>query len=807
MNSMLQMTGGFPAAVLAFAVRAFALGLLCAFALRLLRVRNSAFRYAAWQTVLFAMLAMPVASAVMQAISFPRLPAIQLGAPGARQSPAPHRERAQEFPALKAEGLRRSGAPSRSSSSGIQWAVIGLASYFLISMILISRIALGRLLVNRAARRMERLDDPHLLERANLQCKTLGLLNFPEFRAAETIAVPVTFGWRTPVILLPADWHEWTTDKLDLVLAHELSHIQRGDYLIRIVSALNKSLYWFHPLSWWLERRLLELAEHLSDDAALSAVSAPRERYADILGDFAGSPGRASRRFQLGIAMSAPASGSQRIKRILDRQRTLCCKLNLRQNLAVLSVGLLALVVIAGAQTADRPRAQVPGTATQRARRVPAPMFSRAYVDALQGVLELETSDVTSLEHQLEENPRDFAARLKLIAYDMRADRLDLPESRSRRVDLVLWLVEHQPDSEILGSPYGTLSAGDLTPVQLVQARQWWEAVTGPAQDDAGIFWNASNFYQQLDRRLYIVSLERAVALAPENEHYAMPLGLLYAGAILTANPQSMYRDPSGVDSEFAGRARQILDTTGNAYILEPAVRLLKSEYNRSLMMGKENASAGVLAQRYFQRAKMLDPGLDQLWINPQVDPKMIGMFVPGARPPDDGELDWETAAKNIRRLAVDAFPALPPAIREELRNRGCLIPQQTFSDDQAGNQPQNVIEGEFFEKGRASWAVLCSVNESSSILVFRDASDRHPEDLAKSEDKDQLQGAGKGRIAYSRQLAPADRKFIMDHYRAYGGPEPPPIDHQGIDDAFEGKASVTYYWYRGEWKKLTGAD
>src|ERR1035441_455243 len=159
----------------------------------------------------------------------------------------------------------------------------------------------------------------------------------------------------------------------------------------------------------------------------------------------------------------------------------------------------------------------------------------------------------------------------------------------------------------------------------------------------------------QSSELMYIASLEKAVALVPANEHYALPLGLLYAGAILTVNPQSMYRDPSGADPEFARRASQILDTTQNPYILEPAVKLLKSEYTRSLMMGRESASIGALAQQYFQRAKTLDPDLDQLWIYQQIDPKMIGMFAPGAPPPDEGRVDFETAAKQIRRLPADA--------------------------------------------------------------------------------------------------------------------------------------------------------
>jgi beta-lactamase regulating signal transducer with metallopeptidase domain len=815
-NSIIQFANTFPEFVLTFAVRAFALGFLCAVGLWLFRVRNSAIQYAVWRLILFAMLAMPLALAVMPAIGFPRLPAIHVVAQIERLSSPSHPEQKKQFPGV-AIGAPQAAESPRSSVFTVPWALIGLAFYALVAGILISRIVLGWALMNRLARRMERPDDPRLLERVNHHCETLGLLIFPELRAGETVTVPVTFGWKNPTVLLPAGWRDWPADKLDLVLAHELSHVQRSDYLIRIASALNKSLYWFHPLSWWLDKRLTELGEHLSDDAALAAVSARRERYAEILGDFAGVLGHSLSRFKIGIAMSVAAPDSERIKRIFDHQRILCSRLNQWQKLAAFSLGISALVLVAGAQTAQvqapapiRPGQPVvpdPGSVPQRRRRVPPPMFSRAYVDALQGILELEPSDVTVLEHQLDENPEDFAARLKLIAYCMRADRVSLPESRSRRVGLVMWLVEHQPDSEILGSPYGVLSPDDLTADELAQAARQWEAVAGPGQPDARIFWNAANFYQQLNRPLYIASLEKAVLLAPANEHYALPLGLLYAGAILTVNPHSMYRDPSGADPEFARRATEILDTTQNPYILEPAVKLFKSEYNSSLMRGRESASIGALAQQYFQRAKTLDPDLDQPWIYPQVDPKMIGIFAPGAPPPDEGRLDFETAAKQIRRLPADAFPALPSMIREQLRNRGCLIPQQTFSDGGTSNQLQSVVQGEFFEKGKPSWAVLCSVNESSSILVFRDVADRRPEELAKSEDKNELQGAGNGRIAYSREIQPVDRKFIMDHYRGYGGPEPPPIDHQGIDDVSVGKASVIYYWYRGEWLKLQGAD
>ena len=43
-----------------------------------------------------------------------------------------------------------------------------------------------------------------------------------------------------------------------------------------------------------------------------------------------------------------------------------------------------------------------------------------------------------------------------------------------------------------------------------------------------------------------------------------------------------------------------------------------------------------------------------------------------------------------------------------------------------------------------------------------------------------------------------------MRHYDAYGGPKPPPIDHQGIDDAFVEKASVVHYFHRGKVVQVT---
>jgi hypothetical protein len=104
-------------------------------------------------------------------------------------------------------------------------------------------------------------------------------------------------------------------------------------------------------------------------------------------------------------------------------------------------------------------------------------------------------------------------------------------------------------------------------------------------------------------------------------------------------------------------------------------------------------------------------------------------------------------------------------------------------------------------------WALLCSVNRVSTILVFWNGSEKNAAKVATMEDRIFLQGITPDRIGFSRAIAPVGKDFIMRHYRAYGGPKPPNIDHQGIDDTFIEKASTTHYFHQGKWLKLTGAD
>ena len=169
---------------------------------------------------------------------------------------------------------------------------------------------------------------------------------------------------------------------------------------------------------------------------------------------------------------------------------------------------------------------------------------------------------------------------------------------------------------------------------------------------------------------------------------------------------------------------------------------------------------------------------------------------------PEDQKRHFDEAERRIVRLPPTAFPGLPGSVVRELLRRGCTIPQEAFT-----KKAHNVIKGEFARPGQTDWAVLCSVKGFSSILLFWNGSGKNPAAVAPMEDRNFLQGITADQIGFSRGIAPVGKEFIMRHYQAYGGTKPPPIDHQGIDDAFIEKASVTWYFYGGKWLKLTGAD
>ncbi len=181
----------------------------------------------------------------------------------------------------------------------------------------------------------------------------------------------------------------------------------------------------------------------------------------------------------------------------------------------------------------------------------------------------------------------------------------------------------------------------------------------------------------------------------------------------------------------------------------------------------------------------------------------LIGLFFGFAISWSGTQDKWAAADSATLRLPPAAFSPLPKNIVQYLQGRGCTIPQTYLS-----REPHNVISGEFARRGQTDWAVLCSRNGESSILVFWRGSTKSVAEIAKAPDRGFLQTITEGgKIGFSRAIEPVGRGYILSHYKEYGGRKPPGITHQGINDAYVEKASVVRYYHRGKWLELQGAD
>jgi hypothetical protein len=90
-------------------------------------------------------------------------------------------------------------------------------------------------------------------------------------RVSEAIGSPVLYGWRRPVVVVPTGWLEsLAVDELRAMLAHEVAHVKRRDFLANTIQRLIEIPLFFHPSAWLASRRIVLAREELCDAWALS---------------------------------------------------------------------------------------------------------------------------------------------------------------------------------------------------------------------------------------------------------------------------------------------------------------------------------------------------------------------------------------------------------------------------------------------------------------------------------------------------------------------------------------------------------
>lgn len=557
-------------------VRALGLALIACAALAILRTRHAAVRHAVWSAVLAGMLALPLLALLLPPIAvkiMQRPPAPVTLVPGNPQAPP--------------NSLSRVAPRERPSAPVVPaWPMVLTGLYLAVVVASLTRTLLAWKSCGSLVRRSELIRDPHALDLlADLAAAQSMCWPLPQLRSSRSVIVPMTLGFSDAVVLLPDDWHDWDDWKLRAVLAHELAHIRRGDWLVTVAASANRCLFWFHPLAWWLERHLSALAELACDDAALGQVNdAPR--YARTVLDFAAAL-QSGRRINYGVAMARSAKVTRRIDCILAVRRPGPALLSSKTWAAIVACALPVVYGAAALQVA--PSSSEPGA---------HPGLAQLLTEGSK----LSPAEAQQLEEQLRRDPEDLAARGKLISYYFST----VPQQRQPRLDHVYWLIEHHPESDI--TRYFSF-VFRFSPPDEEHVKTLWSDQAALHPNDARVLANAAEFLGRGNQFVEKDLLERARQADPLNPEWLKRLADLFSRAISHSFPDQTRIVPH-VETSFAEAAKAEIQSSSDALLVGTVGEFLSSGW-----IGGNRLAPGQLdfAELLLNRAQDLDPG-NQEW-------------------------------------------------------------------------------------------------------------------------------------------------------------------------------------------------
>jgi TonB family protein len=605
------------AVILDASLRAVVLAAAALAVVLLARKRSAAFRHAVWTVVLLGMLGMPAVMLLAPALPIrvlkPAPVPVFLTAPG----PAPAESTPSAVP-----------VPIQQPRPFRDWRELVLAIYAVVAFGLLLRLAIGWLGVRRLMRR--------------------ACLVEPGVAESSEISVPLTIG---STVLLPAGRRDWDPSVLQAALAHEREHVRRRDWLIGTLAALNRALFWFHPLAWWLERRLAALAEEACDDAAVLALE-DRALYAGVLLEMARAAGEHGGRLIAG----APAMAhhvTRRVERILDGALKASSGLGRRSWTALLIAALPVFYGAAAARLAPlEPTAQVQA----------APVYDQL----VRG--QITESEAVALEARLVSDPDDVDARSRLIVHYWPA------RNREAWRKHVFWLIEHHPEADIFRTcmvacvlPTGTdAGAGDAE-----RAKVLWTRKIQDHGDDARVLLNAAAALHYSDLTGSWHSLQRAHEVAPEDPEAVMRLAELYADSIRMGSfPQQEIAPAPVLRRLDASMVKNLLEQSTDALLLGTTGELL----TRQAWPYPGPAAFGSFL---LQRARMLEPDNSRWSVLPpaqQAEPERAGK-------PNSALRIRVGSHVQEQRLIKHVDPDYP-ALAKQARIQGTVRLQITVSPD-----------------------------------------------------------------------------------------------------------------------------
>ncbi len=340
------------------AIKASLLLLLAAATVAVARRAAAAERHFVWTLALAGLLILPVL-----AVALPwRLPVVP--APVARPTASQPDQAASDVPAFRVTAPQEgagdartalpaaprsvgaepaSPAPSPRSSLLDAWSLErGLRAVWIVGLgLVLARLLVGVLALRWLLRGAREVGDREWIAALEAASERLDLTAPVRLLESPHANMPMAFGVRRPVVILPMEADAWPAELRETVLLHELAHVRRGDVLSNLVGQVACAVYWFHPLVWGAARRLRMEAERACDDLVLRA-GAPPSAYAGHLLEMAQTAGT-MRALALAVPMAQRSEFEGRVLAILQPD---VARHPLKRHAAAFGAFLLAAVAV-----------------------------------------------------------------------------------------------------------------------------------------------------------------------------------------------------------------------------------------------------------------------------------------------------------------------------------------------------------------------------------------------------------------------------------------------------------------------------
>ncbi|MFC2115694.1 M56 family metallopeptidase [Bacteroidota bacterium] len=235
----------------------------------ILKIRKDGTPQFKYLTGIFALVAILTSSLITFLFEFQPIHGLDLTAS------IPHIEKAGQTPfgILAGETGReiwniRFQAIQQSISTSFNW----MTSLWFIGVLIISfRLAGGMILINRMrSREVYSLPVPWE-KRLEILARKAGIRRALQFVQSTRVKVPTVIGILRPMILIPAGIISlMPMDQLESILAHEIAHIRRYDFLVNIFQSLIEALFFYHPVVWIISEKVRQEREKCCDDVAVA---------------------------------------------------------------------------------------------------------------------------------------------------------------------------------------------------------------------------------------------------------------------------------------------------------------------------------------------------------------------------------------------------------------------------------------------------------------------------------------------------------------------------------------------------------